>query len=67
MNSDLSYKLVVVGASGVGKSNLISRFTKNQFLGKCKETIGVEFGSKTIQYDGKIIKGEIWDTQVFLI
>lgn len=29
--SDFHYKIVLVGDSGVGKSNIISRFTKNEF------------------------------------
>lgn len=52
----------VIGDSGVGKSNLISRFTINEFSLDSKSTIGVDFSSKTIQHDGKKIKAQIWDT-----
>lgn len=39
--SDFHYKIVLVGDSGVGKSNIISRFTKNEFNFESKTTIGV--------------------------
>lgn len=48
--------------SGVGKSNLLSRFTRNEFNLESKSTIGVEFAHKTIQAEGKQIKAQIWDT-----
>eukprot|EP01080_Neovahlkampfia_damariscottae_P005660 gene5660-9476_t len=59
---DFMYKVVVIGDSGVGKSNLITRFTMNKFTEDSKSTIGVEFGAKNIEIDGKTIKGQIWDT-----
>lgn len=45
---------------GVGKSNLIDRYTKGQFRDETKTTIGVEFGHKQIKVDGKDIKAQIW-------
>jgi small GTP-binding protein len=48
--------VVVIGDSGVGKSNLITRFTLNKFTQDSKPTIGVEFGAKNIEIDGKTIK-----------
>lgn len=53
---------MTIGDSGVGKSNLLSRFTKNEFNLDTKSTIGVEFANKCIQVDGKTIKAQIWDT-----
>jgi len=52
----------VIGDSGVGKSNLIERYTKDSFKEETKTTIGVEFGHKTIKVDDKVIKAQIWDT-----
>ena len=52
----------LIGDSGVGKSNLLSRFTRNEFNLQTKSTIGVEFATKTIETDGKKIKAQIWDT-----
>ncbi|KAG6589246.1 Ras-related protein Rab11D [Cucurbita argyrosperma subsp. argyrosperma] len=59
---DYLFKLVLIGDSGVGKSNLLSRFTKNQFNLESKSTIGVEFATKNLEIDGKVIKAQIWDT-----
>jgi len=53
---------VLVGDSGVGKSNLLSRFTRNEFCLESKSTIGVEFATRTIELQNKIIKAQIWDT-----
>ncbi|KAI6225079.1 hypothetical protein M3Y99_01379900 [Aphelenchoides fujianensis] len=50
---DHLFKVVLIGDSGVGKSNLLSRFTRNEFNLESKSTIGVE---------GKIVKAQIWDT-----
>jgi Ras-related protein Rab-11A len=46
---DYLFKVVLVGDSGVGKSNLLSRFTRNEFHLESKSTIGVEFATRTIQ------------------
>lgn len=40
---DVLYKIVLIGDSGVGKSNILSRFTRNEFNLENKSTIGVEF------------------------
>ena len=52
----------MIGDSGVGKSNLLSRFTRNEFSLESKSTIGVEFATRSINVDGKTIKAQIWDT-----
>jgi len=59
---DYLYKVVLIGDSGVGKSNLLSRFTRNEFNLETKSTIGVEFATRSIQAEGKTIKAQIWDT-----
>ena len=59
---DYLFKVVLIGDSGVGKSNLLSRFTRNEFNLESKSTIGVEFATKSIQTEGKTIKAQIWDT-----
>ncbi|GFO21567.1 ras-related protein rab-11a [Plakobranchus ocellatus] len=59
---DYLFKVVLIGDSGVGKSNLLSRFTRNEFNLESKSTIGVEFATRSIQVDGKTIKAQIWDT-----
>lgn len=59
---DYLFKVVLIGDSGVGKSNLLSRFTRNEFNLESKSTIGVEFATRSIEVDGKTIKAQIWDT-----
>ena len=59
---DYLFKVVLIGDSGVGKSNLLSRFTKNEFSVETKSTIGVEFATRSIQVDDKVVKAQIWDT-----
>jgi len=59
---DYLYKVVLIGDSGVGKSNLLSRFTRNEFNLETKSTIGVEFATRSIRTEGKTIKAQIWDT-----
>jgi len=62
-NFDHLFKIVLVGDSGVGKSNLLSRFTRNSFTTDEKSTIGVEFATRVIPMaDSKKIKAQIWDT-----
>lgn len=63
---DFLWKVVVIGDSGVGKSNLIGRYTKDQFRVETKTTIGVEFGHKSLKIDNKEIKAQIWDTGLLL-
>ena len=46
---DYLYKLVLAGDSGVGKTNLLSRYTRNELSPNSKQTIGVEFSTKTVQ------------------
>ncbi|KAH0792814.1 ras-related protein RABA2a [Histomonas meleagridis] len=63
-NEDVDYviKIILVGESGVGKTNLLSQFARGLFVSNSKTTIGVEFASKTIEYRGKKVKVQIWDT-----
>lgn len=56
------FKVVLIGDSSVGKSNLLSRFSKNEFNPDSKATIGVEFATKTVELNGKKVKAQIWDT-----
>eukprot|EP00347_Sterkiella_histriomuscorum_P019887 403339931 len=60
---DFLFKIVLIGDSGVGKSNLLSRFTKNEFNLESKATIGVEFATKSFSLEnGQSVKVQIWDT-----
>ena len=62
VTEDYKLKVVIVGDSGVGKSNLIKRFTTNEFNANSKATVGVEFLSKSYKINDKIFKIEMWDT-----
>ena len=54
---------MLVGDSGVGKTNLLTRFSKNEFNLESRATIGVEFATRTIETEtGDVIKAQIWDT-----
>ena len=59
---DYKVKLIIVGDSGVGKTNLITRFASDKFEKNSKATIGVEFIYKTLKINKDIFKIEIWDT-----
>ncbi|XP_020975455.1 ras-related protein RABA6a isoform X1 [Arachis ipaensis] len=59
---DYLFKAVLIGDSGVGKSNLLSRFAKDEFRFDSKPTIGVEFAYRNIKIADKLIKAQIWDT-----
>lgn len=56
---DYLFKIVLIGDSGVGKTNMLSRFTKNEFNIDSKPTIGVEFATKTLKTEGNNIKVKI--------
>jgi len=61
--ADHLFKIVLVGDSGVGKSNLLLRFTRDTFSAEEKSTIGVEFATRVLPMpDGKRVKAQIWDT-----
>ena len=59
---DMMIKVILIGDSGVGKTNIMSKFLKNQFLENSKATVGVEFGSKLFIHENHKIKAQIWDT-----
>ena len=59
---DLSFKIIVIGDSGVGKSCLTTKAVKNQFEDSNTATVGFEFQSFNMKIDDKIIKLQIWDT-----
>ncbi|KAI4372773.1 hypothetical protein MLD38_010966 [Melastoma candidum] len=56
------FKVVIIGDSAVGKSNLLSRYARNEFNPNSKATIGVEFQTQSLYIDRKEVKAQIWDT-----
>ncbi len=55
-------KIVFLGDSGVGKTNIMSRFTHNAFDINTRPTLGVDFGIKTVAIGSRIFKLQLWDT-----
>lgn len=56
------FKYIVVGDSAVGKSCLLLQFTEQRFQSVHDLTIGVEFGTRTVDVSGERVKLQIWDT-----
>ena len=61
-SEDYLFKVVLIGDSAVGKSNLLSRYARNEFNNNSKATIGVEFQTQSMEIEGKEVKAQIWDT-----
>lgn len=59
---DYLFKIVLIGDSAVGKSNLLARFARDEFYPNSKSTIGVEFQTQKLDINGKEVKAQIWDT-----
>ena len=59
---DYSFKIIVIGNSGVGKSSLSIQAARHTFADNYFATVGVEFFTMNIKYDNKVIKLQIWDT-----
>lgn len=62
LTSDMLLKVIIVGDSGVGKTNLLTYFCEGVFKENYVATIGVDFKIKMLQIDDKRIKMQIWDT-----
>ena len=62
IKEDYKLKVVVVGDSGVGKTNIIKRFISNKFIANSKATVGAEFTNKSYRINDRVFKIEIWDT-----
>ncbi len=59
---DLSFKIIIVGDQGVGKSCLAIKASRNYFEDFYSPTVGFEFVSFNVRVQDKIIKLQIWDT-----
>ncbi len=56
------FKIVIVGDSGVGKSNILSRYVQDEFYQESKSTVGVELSTKNYKINDSFVKVNIWDT-----
>ena len=59
---DFLCKMILVGDSSVGKSNILLKYLKGEFDPNSRATVGVEFGTKNVKLNNKKIKVQIWDT-----
>ena len=59
---DVSFKIIIIGDSGVGKSCIINKSTKNIFEENYHATVGFEFFNFNLKINGHIVKLQIWDT-----
>jgi small GTP-binding protein len=57
-----TFKIVVLGSSGVGKSAIVRRLVDGTFTAESQSTVGVEFKPFIIPVDGQSVKLQIWDT-----
>ena len=62
MDFDDMFKIIIIGDPDVGKSNILLRYTKNEFQTEENPTIGADFFSKNIKVEDTTIKLQIWDT-----
>ena len=58
---DAIFKVIIFGDAGSGKTTLMKRYMTNMFISDTQMTIGVDFEIKTIMFNGKTIKLQIWD------
>ena len=59
---DMIFKIVLIGDTSVGKTNILSKYLSNEFDPDSKATVGVEFGTKNFKIENNIVKVQIWDT-----
>ena len=60
-NYDFQFKIVLVGDTCTGKTNLITKYLNNQFNENSKATVGVEYGKKILSINNISTKAQIWD------
>lgn len=58
---ETAIKVVVVGNGNVGKSSMIRRFCKNEYLQTYKKTIGVDYQERELQINNEPVRMMVWD------
>jgi len=61
-NKLYQFKLVLLGEAAVGKSSLVLRFVKGEFVEFQESTIGAAFLTQSVTLNDVVVKYEIWDT-----
>ena len=59
---EMLFKIILIGDSSSGKTNILSRYLNNIFVEESKPTIGVEFGNKSFIINEDTVNAQIWDT-----
>jgi Ras-related protein Rab-8A len=59
---NMTFKILTIGESGVGKTCVLRRFVENKFLKNHLATIGIDFKTKTLNINNQEVKLKIWDT-----
>ena len=59
---NMLFKIVLIGESSVGKTNILSKYLNNEFNPNSKATVGVEFGTINHTIENNVVKVQIWDT-----
>ena len=57
-----SFKVVLVGDSGVGKTSIINRFVSSEFNPRIETTVGLDIASHIMLVDGNVVRFQLWDT-----
>jgi Ras-related protein Rab-11A len=61
-SSEMIFKILIIGDSTTGKTNILSKYLHNKFDKSSKATIGVELGRKTYTIKNNKVEAQIWDT-----
>jgi small GTP-binding protein len=59
---EMIYKILTLGDTGVGKTNILLQFTEKKFNKAHLSTIGIDFKAKNIEVFGQPVKLKVWDT-----
>lgn len=62
IKTDISYKLLLLGDSSVGKTCLLLRYCEEKYADSHLATIGIDYRFKTLDYNGLKVRLQIWDT-----
>eukprot|EP00831_Metopus_contortus_P040561 TRINITY_DN31788_c0_g1_i1.p1 TRINITY_DN31788_c0_g1~~TRINITY_DN31788_c0_g1_i1.p1 ORF type:complete len:241 (+),score=31.47 TRINITY_DN31788_c0_g1_i1:142-864(+) len=60
--ADYRFKVVMIGSHGVGKTQLINRYTMDEFVLHHTMSLGVLFTTHRIEIEGNVVEAQLWDT-----
>lgn len=62
MDYDFTIKIIIIGDSSVGKSNILTKFVDDEFNVNNSTTVGVDYKVVRVDYGQKTVKLLLWDT-----